>query len=185
MKILALIGSPRRGGNTDLLVDQVLRGYSSGGDGTEKVRLYDVEIEPCIDCRRCKKGTCECALADGMQELYPKLEEADLIVFGTPVYWYGPSGKMKLFIDRLRPYIASEKLRGKAGVVVAPSEEGPECCGPLVEIFRMSFEYLGMEFAGSILARAYEKGEVGEDSEEMKRAYELGQVVRSSGLHHN
>lgn len=62
MKILALIGSPRRGGNTDLLVDQVLRGCSSRGDGTEKLRLYDIEIEACLDCRRCKKGDYECAL---------------------------------------------------------------------------------------------------------------------------
>jgi multimeric flavodoxin WrbA len=177
MKILALIGSPRRGGNTDLLVDQILRGCSSRGYGKEKVRLYDVEIEACIDCRRCKKGDRACALSDGMREVYPKLDEADVIVFGTPIYWYGPTGKMKLFIDRLRPYIASEKLRGKAGVVVVPSEEGPGCCGPLMEMFRMSFDYLGMEFAGSILARAYEKGEVGEDAEEMKRAYELGRSL--------
>ncbi len=177
MKVLALIGSPRRGGNTELLVDQILRGCGSRGDGTEKLRLYDIGIEACIDCRRCKKGDFSCALMDGMQEVYPKLEEADLIVFGTPIYWYGPTGKMKLFIDRLRPYIASGKLRGKAGVVAAPSEEGPGCCGPLMEMFRMSFDYLGMEFAGSILARAYEKGEVGEDAEEMNRAYELGRSL--------
>jgi multimeric flavodoxin WrbA len=177
MKILALIGSPRRGGNTDLLVDQVLEGYSSRGDGTEKIRLYDVEIEACLDCRRCKKGDRTCTLSDGMREVYPKLDEADVIVFGTPIYWYGPSGKMKLFIDRIRPYIASGKLRGKAGVVVAPSEEGPGCCGPLTEMLRMSFDYLGMKFAGSILARAYEKGEVGENAEEMKRAYELGRSL--------
>lgn len=112
-----------------------------------------------------------------MREVYPKLEDADLIVFGTPIYWYGPTGKMKLFIDRLRPYIASGKLIGKAGVVVAPSEEGPGCCGPLMEMFRMSFDYLGMEFAGSLLAKAYEKGEVGEDAEEMKRAYKLGRSL--------
>ena len=180
MKTLAIIGSPRRGGNTELLVDEVLRGCSSRGHASEKVRLYDVDIEACLDCRRCKKGDHSCALADGMRDLYPKLEEADLIVFATPIYWYGPTGKMKLFIDRLRPYIASGKLRGKAGVVVAPSEEGPECCGPLTEMFRMSFEYLGMEFAGSILATAYERGEVGEDAEEMKRAYELGRSLFST-----
>lgn len=177
MKTLALIGSPRRGGNTDLLVDEVLRGCSSRGDDTEKIGLYDVEIEACLDCRRCKRGDYTCALKDGMKAIYPKLEEADVIVFGTPIYWYGPTGKMKLFIDRLRPYIASGKLKGKVGVVVAPSEEGPGCCGPLMEMFRMSFDYLGMDFAGKILATAYEKGEVREDADNMKRAHELGRSL--------
>jgi multimeric flavodoxin WrbA len=77
-----------------------------------------------------KTGDHTCALADGMRDLYPKLEEADLIVFATPIYWYGPTGKMKLFIDRLRPYIASGKLIGKAGVVVTPSEEGRDAAAP-------------------------------------------------------
>ena len=63
---------------------------------------------------------------------------------------------MKLLIDRMRPFIVSGKLKGKRDVVVTPSEEGESCCGPLMEMFRMSFEYLGMTYAGSILAKAYE-----------------------------
>jgi len=174
MKVIAIIGSPRRGGNTDLLVDQILRGSTSRGSIAEKVWLYDIDIEPCIDCRRCKRGDHSCAIVDGMKGLYPKMEEADVIVFGTPIYWYGPTGKMKLFIDRLRPYIASGKLSGKAGFVVAPSEEGPGCCGPTMEMFRMSFDYLGMVSSGSILVAAYERGAVGEDEVEMERAYQAG-----------
>jgi multimeric flavodoxin WrbA len=174
MKILALIGSPRKGSNTDILVDRVLQGAQSCGHVTEKIYLYDYQITPCLDCRRCKKDDFTCALLDGMSEIYPKLEEADLIVFGTPVYWYGPTAKMKLLIDRMRPFIASRKLKGKRGVVVTPSEEGESCCGPLMEMFRMSFEYLGMTYAGSILAKAYERGEVRDSEDDLKRAYELG-----------
>jgi hypothetical protein len=55
-----------------------------------------------------------------------------------------------------------------------PSEEGPGCCGPLMEMFRRSFDYLGMNMAGSILARAYERGEIERSPEEIRRAYELG-----------
>ena len=176
MKILALVGSPRKGGNTDLLVDQILRGSESKGTSIEKLYLYEYEIGPCLDCRKCKKGLCECSLRDEMSHFYPKLENADVIVFGTPVYWYGPSGKMKLLIDRLRPYIANGKLKGKKGAIVIPSEEGPGCCGPVTEMFRMSFECLGMALEGCILAKAYEKGEVGKNTEEMERAYQLGRV---------
>jgi len=87
-----------------------------------------------------------------MREIYAKLERVDLIIFGTPIYWYGPTAKMKLFIDRLRPYIASRKLSGKKGMVATPSEEGPGCCGPLLQMLATSFDYLGMEHAGSLLA---------------------------------
>ncbi len=169
-----MIASPRKGSNTDILVDRVLHGAQSCGHTVEKVYLYDYQILPCIDCRRCKKNDLTCHLLDGMSEIYPRLEEADLIVFGTPVYWYGPTAKMKLLIDRMRPFIASRKLKGKRGVVVTPSEEGKSCCGPLMEMFRMSFEYLGMTYAGCILAKAYERGEVRDNEEELKRAYELG-----------
>ncbi len=182
MKILALVGSPRKGGNTDLLIDQILRGVKANaraevqnqGHFADKLYLYDYDILPCIDCRGCKREELACKLEDGMANIYPQLEAADIIVFGTPIYWYGPTAKMKLLIDRLRPFIANGKLKGKKGIIVVPSEEGPGCCGPLVEMFRMSFEYLGMAMAGSILASAYEKGEIKEKPGELQRAYELG-----------
>jgi hypothetical protein len=81
---------------------------------------------------------------------------------------------MKLLIDRLRPYIASKRLRGKRGILVSPSEEGPSCCGPLVEMFRMSLHYLGMDMAGCLLAKAYERGEIRGQPGELRRARELG-----------
>jgi multimeric flavodoxin WrbA len=177
MKILALIGSPRRGSNTDTLVEHILRGSETQGHTGEKLYLYDYNISPCIDCRNCKKGNHICSITDGMQEIYPKLEEADLIIFGTPLYWYGPTGKMKLLIDRLRPFIANGKLNGKKAVVVTPSEEESDACGPLLEMFRMSFNYLGMEFVGKIFVKAYEKGEILGNQRELKRAYDFGSCL--------
>jgi len=174
MKILALIGSPRRKGNTDALVEQILKGSRTKGHTTEKLYLYDYTISLCIDCRNCKKGDYVCCINDEMQQIYPKMEEADLIIFGTPLYWYGPTAKMKLLVDRMRPFVANGKLKGKKAVVVTPSAEGAKACGPLLEMFRMSFEYLGMEFAGKVLVKAYEKGEILTNKREMERAYELG-----------
>lgn len=174
MKILALIGSPRKGSNTDTLVDRILEGAGTRGHEWEKIYLYDYEIKPCFDCRKCKKDGFSCALKDDMENIYPRMDRADLIIFGTPIYWYGPTAKMKLLIDRMRPYISNGKLKGKKGMVVTPSEEGPRACGPLLDIFRMSFDYLGMESTGHILAVAYEKGEIRENEGELARAYELG-----------
>lgn len=174
MKILALIGSPRKQGNTDILVDEILRGAEMKGHSVEKRYLYDYDILPCLDCRGCKRGDYICVLKDDMREIYETLQNADIIIFGTPVYWYGPTGKMKLLIDRLRPFIANGRLKGKKGLVVAPSEEGSSCGGPLMKMFYMSFDYLGMKSAGSIMVRAYERGEIAENIDELQRAYDLG-----------
>ena len=174
MKILALVASPRKGSNTDMLIEETQRGFKVGGHTFEKIYLYKYDISPCIDCRKCKKGDCVCVINDDMQQIYPKMDEADLIIFGTPNYWYGPTAKMKLLIDRMRPYVANEKLKGKKAVVIIPAAEGPNACDPLIEMFRMSFDYLEMEFTGKILAKAYERGEIKDDHEVLKNAYDLG-----------
>jgi len=174
MKIVALIGSPRKGGNTDILVDQILKGAKTKGHTGEKLYLYNYQISPCTDCRKCKKGEHVCSIKDGMQKIYPKITRADAIIFGTPNYWNGPTGQMKLLFDRMRPFAASEGVKGKKGIVVAPAGAGPKSCGPLVEMFRTSFDYLEMKFAGKVLVTAYEKGEIAKNKKEMKRSYDLG-----------
>ena len=174
MKVLAFIGSPRKKSNTDILVDKILEGCKEKGFTVDKLYLYDFDISACTDCRFCKSENHECAIKDDMQRIYTAMKEADILIFGTPVYWYGPTGKMKLLIDRMRPFIASKKLQGKRAVLAAPSEEGPKACGALLEMFRMSFDYLGMKFAGSIFSAAYERAEVSENREDLKKAYELG-----------
>jgi multimeric flavodoxin WrbA len=178
MKILGLVGSPRRGSNTDLLVSAILEGTSSNNHITEKNYLYDFDIAACVDCRACKKGNFKCALRDSMQMLYPKLEEADVIVFGTPLYWYGPFAKMKLLIDRLRPFIASKGLKGKKAVLAIPSEEGAEACNHTIGMFTLSFEYLGIEMAGKLTPKASERAEIKKQPQTLKEALELGKALK-------
>ncbi len=174
MKILALNGSPRKGGNTDLLIDQVFAGARQKGHECQKLALYSYKILSCVDCRHCKQGDHVCPIKDDMPQLLHLMETADVLVFGTPIYWYGPTAKMKLLIDRLRPFIVTRGLAGKKGAIIVPSEEGPSICGPIVKMFEMSFQYLGLVNGGAFLAIAYEKGEISRNSEEMRRAFEFG-----------
>jgi len=174
MKILALMGSPRKEGNTDILVDTVLEGAKSARHHGEKLYLYDVNLLPCIDCRNCKNGDRVCTRDDDMRDIYPKIEGADVILFGTPLYWYGPSGPMKLLMDRLLPYSETETLKGKRAVLVIPSAEGADACGPVVTMFRLSLDYLGVDIADVLLPTAYEKGEVKENRMEMEKAFRIG-----------
>jgi multimeric flavodoxin WrbA len=178
MKLLGLVGSPRTASNTDLLVDSILQGANENKHSTEKVYLYPLDIKPCVDCRACKKGNFQCALKDDMTTLYPKLEAADVIVFGTPLYWYGPSAKMKLLIDRLRPFIASKKLAGKKAVLVVPSEEGPGACNLIVDMFQLSCKYLEIDLVKVILPTASEKAEVKQQPQTLKDAFEVGKNLR-------
>lgn len=174
MKILALNGSARKRGNTDILIDQILKGSKKGRHLSEKLYLYDYEILPCMDCRDCKKDDFVCSLNDGMKKIYPKMEKADLIIFGTPNYWNGPPAKMKLLIDRMRPFVPSQKLKDKKWVIVSPSGEGPKSSRLLVEMLRLSCDYLGMKFAGKVLVKAYEKGEIKSNQKALKKAFEFG-----------
>ncbi len=178
MRLLGLVGSPRKGGNTDIVVDRILAGANDSGHLTEKVYLYELSISPCIDCRGCKKGSLQCLVNDDMKMLYPKLEEADVIVFGTPLYWYGPTGKMKLLIDRLRPYIASKKLKEKRAILVVPSEEGASVCNHLVATFELSFKYLEIGLINKILFTAYDKVDVNNQPYTLDYAFELGRTLQ-------
>ena len=177
MKILGLIGSPRKASNTDILVSAVLDGAGENRHSTEKVYLYDFDIGSCVDCKSCKRGNYKCGLSDDMQTLYPKLEEADIIIFGTPLYWYGPTAKMKLLIDRLRPFIASKKLKGKKAILIVPSEEGSEACNFIVGMFNLSFKYLEMDLIGKLLPKASEKAEVRGHHGTLNDAFVLGKSL--------
>jgi len=115
-------------GNTNLLVEQVLEGSGTKDHTTEKIYIYDYTIPLCRDCRSCKKGDYVCCIHDEIQQIYSLMDEADLIVFGTPIYWYGPTAKMKMFIDRMRPFIENKKLKGKMAVVVAHSAGASSLC---------------------------------------------------------
>jgi multimeric flavodoxin WrbA len=174
MRVLGLVGSPRKGGNTDIMVDAVLERARGNGHETEKVYLYEESIGPCIDCRGCKKGDLVCIVEDGMQKIYPKLDSANAIVFGTPVYWVGPSGTMKQLFDRLRPYFGNGRIKGKKAILVAPAGDGPSEADLLTEMFRRSFEYLKIEFLGYALGKAYDRKEILNDKQAMDRAAELG-----------
>lgn len=177
MEILGLVGSPRRGGNTDILMDVVLDGAQANNHKVKKLYLRDFDIGPCIDCRGCKKGERTCVLDDGMNELYERLDSADVIVFGTPVYWCAPSGPMKLLVDRLRPYVANGRLKGKKGIVIAPAKDGPGDADLLTEMFRRTFGFLGMEAVGQVLGTAYDPRDILGDEQAMERAAAIGKAL--------
>ena len=177
-KVLGVCGSPRRNGNTDILVSRILEGAKDAGVETESVFLKRLKIKECNGCHTCWKGK-RCSKKDDMNDLYPKIEESDAIVFGTPVYWYGPTALMKGFLDRFVYFNCPEnreKIRGKSAVLAVPfEEEDTEAAAPLVTMFEKSLDYLEMTLAGKILAPGVgEKGDILKKVDILNEAYRLG-----------
>ena len=104
------------------------------------------------------------------RRFYEEIDAAGALIIGTPIYWYGPTAKMKLLIGRLRPYVENRRLDGKRTFLIAPSEEGPSACKPLIDSLKMSFRYLGLVYGGEALITANEKGEVAGKPDEMAKA---------------
>jgi len=105
MKALAVNGSPRKKGNTALLLEQALAGAGSTGADTELVHLYDLAYTGCISCFSCKrldgKSYGRCAVEDGLTPLLEQAAAADVLVLGSPIYFGAESGMMRSFLERL------------------------------------------------------------------------------------
>ncbi|WP_195282382.1 flavodoxin family protein [Harryflintia acetispora] len=99
-QVLILSGSPRKGGNSDLLCDEFLRGAAESGHQVEKIFLRDKKAAPCNACYYCKKSAGKCAIQDDMGEILDKMQAADVIVLASPVYFYSIDAQMKAVIDR-------------------------------------------------------------------------------------
>src|SRR5512136_288519 len=103
MKVLGIFGSPRRGGNTEILLEEALKGAEAEGAEVERLHLTDINITPCKECHGCDR-TGECILQDDMQKIYPKLLEADVIILASPIFFYGVSAWAKSLIDRSQAF---------------------------------------------------------------------------------
>ncbi|MBE0477701.1 flavodoxin family protein [Candidatus Aerophobetes bacterium] len=169
MKVLAISGSPRRGGNTEILIRKALDVLKNSGTETELISLADKKIEPCDACRYCRKNTGKCHIQDDLAGILEKMLEADGVILGTPVYMGSATAQMKAFMDRAG-YIARgmEKpfARKLAGAVVVARRAGHNFT--LMQLFQF-FSVLGMIIVGSAcywnIAFGRDKGDVTGDEE--------------------
>ncbi len=118
VKIIGIVGSPRKDGNTNYLVKKALKSAESAGAETEIYNLCNMELEPCNACDICKM-TGECPKDDGINEILSKMQEADGIIIGSPVYFGNVTAQLKIIIDRSRPLRIDFKLKDKVGGAIA------------------------------------------------------------------
>lgn len=148
VKVLAVVGSPRKGNTYNLVkmtIDTIVEKRSVDA---ELVHLADFEIRDCSGCSDFCEETGQCCIEDDMQSLYPKMKEADVIIIGTPTYYWNVTGLLKSFIDRTNPLYNAKSLKGKMGAAVSVSEEnGQELALSAISSF---FELQGMKQVGGI-----------------------------------
>lgn len=159
MKILGIVCSPRKGGNTEILVKEALDAAREAGGETELIVVADKEIAPCDACGACMEdGTCR--IDDDMQTIYQRLELADGLIFGTPVYFLNVSAQAKAIIDRTYAFRGAGKLRGKvAAAVVVARRVG---AGQVLSFLYTFFTLHRMIISGGGIGYGRDKGEVRE-----------------------
>jgi len=178
--ILIFKGSPRKNGNSSALADRVAAGARDAGAEVEILFLHDLDIRPCDACDACLETEGVCIIKDDMQAIYPKLLQADGIVFASPVYWFTISAQLKLCIDRWYGLQSSgwKRMTGKqVGIVLTYGDKDLVASGGInaIKTFDSMFRFLRMDIVGQVYGTAMDIGDVQKNPELMQQAYQLGQ----------
>ena len=176
MKVLAISSSPRKGGNSDVLCDEFLKGAAENGNEVQKIRLAEKKIAPCAACYGCTENHI-CVRKDDMAEVLDALKAADVIALASPVYFYSVCAQMKAMIDRCLAVYQAVKNKTFYLIVTAADPQRSAADETLAD-FRGFLRCLpGAKEAGVILGTGtWDKGDVYRHPS-MKQAYEMGKEI--------
>ncbi len=185
-KIVIILGSPRKKGNSATLAKQAVAGAEAEGAEVESFYLQGMNIQCCTACDKCLEEESKyCIFDDDMQALYPKLRDADALIIAGPIYWFTVSAQTKIFMDRLYAMQSPDgkfELAGKQiGILFAYEGSDPFNSGAdnAIRTFQDMFNYIGAEIVGMAYGSALKAGEIKNNQEVMEKAYELGKQLGS------
>ena len=188
MSILGLAAGPRAGGNSDILLDECLRGAREAGAQVELVRCRDLHFRGCIACNACFT-TGECVLQDDMQGLYDKMIACDRLVFATPIFFMNTPWLGKMAIDRCQclwarkyilklPLFDPPRTGRQAAVIAVGATRGKSLFDGLMQTMQHVFQALELDHVADVLVRQVDgKGEIRKRPEVLEQAYELGRKL--------
>jgi multimeric flavodoxin WrbA len=190
VRVLGLFGSPRRGGNTEILLEEALKGAEKEGARVERLYLSDFTITPCKECHGCDP-TGNCVILDDMQKIYPRLLEADVVILASPIFFYGVTAWAKALIDRTQPlwvrkYLLKDPSLGKGGkrrkgfFISVGATKGPKVFDGAVLTVKYFFDVLNAEYVGELVFRGVEaKGDILKNPKALEQAFEAGRRLVS------
>ena len=176
MKVTAIVGSPRRTGNSAKLVETILEGARESGAEVSIHYIGEKTIKPCIGCYSCEK-TKECVIKDDdMREIYAAMDMSDAYVFASPVYFNQVSGQFKIFLDRLFPYYWDKPLKGRKAVFTLAYEDSQEdMYDEVIDWFTSMVESChGVEFIETLKVHGTGKTPVADNLELLAKVKEMG-----------
>jgi multimeric flavodoxin WrbA len=188
LKVMGIFGSPRRGGNTDTLLEETLKGTEKEGAEVERLHLTDFTITPCKECHGCDQ-TGECVIFDDMQKIYPKLLDADVIILASPIFFYGISAWAKAFVDRCqalwsRKYLVKDRSLGKEGkrrkgfFISVGATKGARVFEGAILTAKYFFDVFNAEYLGELVFRGIDaKGDILKHPEALQQAFEAGRKL--------
>ena len=182
MRVLGIMGSPRIKSNTDLLLDEALKGAQSQGAEVEKIMVDKLKIAPCREYYGCFKDG-NCVIRDDMDGIYPKLLEADAVIVASPMFFYGLTSQVKALIDRCqalwaRKYILKQDLPDSArrgAFIAVGATRGKKLFDGSILTVKYFFQTIGVKYVDELLVRGVDKrGEIKEHPTALSDAFELG-----------
>ena len=182
-KVLVILGSPRKKGNTAILAEQIAKGAHSGRATVETIYLHGKNIAPCKACMSCqKKGSKGCSIRDDMQEIYRKLIETDAWVIASPVYWFTMSAQTKIFMDRCfaLPAYQSDPFRGKriaTAMTYGDVDPFTSGCVNALRTFQDAYGYTESPIVGMGYGSAMNVGWIRSNTRVMREAFDLGKKL--------
>lgn len=173
-KIVVLSGSPRKGGNTELLVNSFVEGARVHND-VEVISIREYKVNPCTGCNACRIGSAQrCVQKDDMGRVFEKLSDADILVIASPVYFYGVSAQLKALIDRFHsPERNCLKLKGLALLLIG-ADTIPKLFDSIISQYWLTLEYFKLKDYGMVLVNGVEEKAAIKGNEKLNEAYSLG-----------
>ncbi len=177
-KVLILSTSPRRNSNSETLAASFAAGAAEAGHAVETICLRDKELRFCRGCFACQK-TGKCVIRDDMQQIVPKMEAADVLVFATPIYYYEMSGQMKTLLDRGNPLFVADYAFRDVYFLASAAEDEPGVPARAVSGLEGWIEcFPKARLAGTVFGGGVtESGEMKDHPEKLRAAYELGKAL--------
>ncbi|MDK2973769.1 MAG: hypothetical protein PWP08_140 [Methanofollis sp.] len=175
MNVLGISGSMRKDGNTAHLVGYILEKVQMAGIETEFISLADKEIKPCTGCEKCKETKWCVIEGDDWNAIATRMLEAEVVILGSPTYYYDINGQLKNLIDRMYSFYHDRKLAGRNAVAVTVcADRGCERSLETIEGFLNTHQY---SYLGHVCGKACLPGEIMTDTRAVKKAEAVARKI--------
>lgn len=177
--VLILNGSPRAKGNTEALADALAAGAEGAGHKVQKINIRSLQIRPCLGCYQCAAGKGDpCVQKDDMKEIYAALDQADVVVYASPLYWWQLTAQMKTVIDRMFAVAAANGMKipkKEAALLIAAEDAREENFAQIIPYYQTCLSgNLGWADRGMVLAGGVNMPGDVQNTAFLKQAEELG-----------